>query len=252
MYQQCLSVVFLCKEHETAVFVGCGIARARALPPRRKNQHGCYLQHLSFFPCFGFDTFDFLFVVSTIIRCNSLVFVSCSSHFKVLFLSLFRVFSRGMMVASICMHISIVRASNSFVFHVGFFSWLFLLIHLGFFFLFQKPFMSCHLHLFSYIFFFSLNFARAFHIQDLNMLSMKRQSKVPFIGVSCSLFIVRRIMCRNTYALKFGRKTTSSDVSLHDDTYTNTIQRDSTNIHTIRAQSFKMWTNREKKTNWNS
>lgn len=131
----------------------CGIACARALPPRRKNQHGCYLQHLSFFSCFGFDTFDFLFVVSTIIRCNSLVFVSCSSHFKVLFLSLFRVFSRGMMVTAICMHISIVRASNSFVFHVGFFSWLFLLIHLGFFF-FQKPFMSCHLHLFSYIFFF--------------------------------------------------------------------------------------------------
>lgn len=239
MYQQCLSVVFLCKEHETAVFVGVAVSRALVRATAKKKPAWVLLATLVFFSCFGFDTFDFLFVVSTIIRCNSLVFVSCSSHFKVLFLSLFRVFSRGMMVAAICMHISIVRASNSFVFHVGFFSWLFLLIHLGFFFLPKTIHVLSFTFIFVYIF-FSLNFARAFHIQDLNMLSMKRQSEVPFIGVSCSLFIVRRIMCRSTYALKFGRKTTSSDVSLHDDTYTNTIQRDGTNIHTIRAQSFKM------------
>lgn len=211
----------------------CGIACARALPPRRKNQHGCYLQHLSFFSCFGFDTFDFLFVVSTIIRC--IVW----SSFLALLISKFSFFCcfvcfplAWWLLLFACTFLLCAQAIHLFFTLVSFLGYSFWFIWVFF-----LP-KTIHVLSFTFIFvyiFFSLNFARAFHIQDLNMLSMKRQSKVPFIGVSCSLFIVRRIMCRSTYALKFGRKTTSSDVSLHDDIFSNTIQRWHKHSHNPRA-----------------
>lgn len=74
------------------------------------------------------------------------------------------------------MHISIARAIR-LVFHVGFF-WL------------VMTFTFIFAYVFSLSLFLSISFSavllHSFHFQDLNVLSMMRQSKVPFIGDASS------------------------------------------------------------------
>lgn len=192
-----LSVVFLWKSMKPPLLLPLPLLLMLLLRSRarchheEKSQHGCYLQHLSFF-CFGFDTFDFLFVVSTRRRCNRLFFFFFLLQSSVAPFP-FNDSLDGCRCCCCCCccylhaHFYCARSSNSFVFHVGFCSLFFLHIYF------------LHL-LFCFRILQEKESARSFHIQDLNMLSMMRQSKVPFIGVSCS-FAVCTMYDVRTYTL---------------------------------------------------